>query len=308
MGSIHELITTHGKEVALATDTSREVIEAAAAYLADEEGGTGFLYSGWCQSNLPHKKIADDQVWEVIGESVRLVVRPGLKPANGIEGDLAAVGVPYGARARLILLYLQSEAMRTQNPEVELGKSMNSWMERIGISWGGKSAAMVREQADRISRCSLTFHVRIGDKVGLLNHSIVEAALFDQDGDGRMGSPAKSARLSAGFFQQLQKHPVPLEEAAVRAIANNSQALDVYAWLAYRLHVLKAPTPVSWAALKGQFGLGAGRMTDFRRMFLKSLDLASAVYPAAKVDAGRGGVTLYPSRPPVPPTKMIGAR
>ena len=37
----------------------------------------------------------------------------------------------------------------------------------------------------------------------------------------------ETAKLSEGFFEQLQKHPVPIEEAAVKQIANNSMALDV---------------------------------------------------------------------------------
>jgi hypothetical protein len=43
---------------------------------------------------------------------------------------------------------------------------------------------------------------------------------------------------------------------AGRAIGTRSLALDVYVWLAYRLHSLTRPTPVTWAALHGQFGAG----------------------------------------------------
>jgi len=35
-----------------------------------------------------------------------------------------SVGVPYGSRARLIVLYLQSEALKTNSREVELGKTL----------------------------------------------------------------------------------------------------------------------------------------------------------------------------------------
>ena len=148
--------------------------------------------------------------------------------------------------------------------------------------------------------CSLTFHVQHGSKIGLLNQTIVDAAMFEQDGDGRFGRFAQTVRLSDGFFQQLRRHPVPLEEAAIRAISNNSQALDVYVWLAYRLHALAKPTPITWSALRGQFGLGVARMDNFRALFLNSLALALAVYPAARVDVGDAGLTLWPSPPPVP--------
>lgn len=59
--------------------------------------------------------------------------------------------------ARLILLYLQTEAVRTNDPEVELGRSMHAWLSRMGISAGGKNYKLVGEQARRISACRLTF-------------------------------------------------------------------------------------------------------------------------------------------------------
>lgn len=40
--------------------------------------------------------------------------------------------------------------------------------------------------------------------------------------------------MTQSFFDELKRHPVPVEEAAVRQIANNSFALDVYCWLAWQ--------------------------------------------------------------------------
>ena len=61
----------------------------------------GFLYSGWCQAALPHKKLSNDQVWKIETERVALVVEPGRRNIPG--GATEWVGVPYGSRARLIL-------------------------------------------------------------------------------------------------------------------------------------------------------------------------------------------------------------
>ena len=83
-------------------------------------------------------------------------------------------------------------------------------------------------------------------------------------------------------------------------------ALDLYAWLAYRLHVLKGVTPVSWTALKGQFGGGFDSMRHFRQTFGDNLRLALAVYRDARVEMTERGVDLFPSKPPVAP-RMIAA-
>ena len=303
MGTVHDILEAKGKQQALLSGLDRREIEAAAAYMSDEESGIGFLYSGWCQAALPHRRLPDSQGWQVSGERVTLIVEPGMR--SGAGGKPAHIGVPYGSRARLIMLYLQSEALRTGSREIELGKSLRVWLTRLGIPVGGKSVEAVREQAERISRCKLTFEVKAGASKGLMNQTIVDTAIFLDLDDETQGSLfVEKARLSEGFFDQLRRHPVPLEEAAIKAVNNNSMALDLYAWLAYRLHVLKGPTPVSWRALKPQFGMGFGRMDNFRARFLDNLKLALAVYPGAKVEVEETGLILHPSRPPVSPTKL----
>jgi hypothetical protein len=302
MGTVHKLLEERGKQASLQLGSlSRREIEAAAAYMADEDSGIGFLYSGWCQAALPHRRLSDHEGWQIRGERVTMVVEPGMRPTA--DGKPTPIGVPYGSRARLIMLYLQSEAIRTGSREIELGRSLRGWLARLGIPVGGKSVEAVREQAERISRCRLTFQVRAGITTGLVNQSIMDSAIFlDLADDQRQGSLfVERARLSEGFFEQLTRHPVPLEEAAIRAVNNNSMALDIYAWLAYRLHSLPAARDISWIALKPQFGAGFSRMDNFRSTFLENLRLALAVYPAAHVAVEDAGLTLHPSRPPVSP-------
>ncbi len=220
-----------------------------------------------------------------------------------------SVGVPYGSRARLIMLYLQTEALRTGSREVELGKSLRDWLSRMGIPQGGKSIRDVREQAERISRCRLTFHVQHGGRSGLVNQNIVDTAMFVEGADPGQGSLfLETARLSESFFEQLNRHPVPIEESAIRAINNHSMALDVYCWLAYRLHVLPGARNISWKALHAQFGAGFTRLDHFRTRFLENLELAAAVYRDARVETGLKGLTLHPSRPPVNPKAALVSR
>jgi hypothetical protein len=116
--------------------------------------------------------------------------------------------------------------------------------------------------------------------------------------------------LSQSFFDELKKHPVPVEEAAVRQIANNSVALDVYCWLAYRLHSLNTPITVSWKALHGQFGRSVARLDHFKDHFRTVLALATSVYPDANVEEADSGVGLIlkPSKPPVTPRQNGAGR
>lgn len=241
MAAVHDLIEARGKQGALLAGLDRAIVEVAANYLSDEDTGLGFAYSGWAQCALPHKKLADDAHWGITSEKVRLVVEPGRRPLEGSD-NLEWIGVPYGSHARLILLYLQTEALRTQSREVELGRSLREWLGKLGISVGGMTGRSVRDQAERISRCRLTFHLSGTGGSGLVNQNIVDRALFIEETIGeRQGRLSlETAKLSEGFFDQLRKHPVPLEEAAIKALSNNAPALDAYLWLAYRLHALKS--------------------------------------------------------------------
>ena len=143
MGEVHELILRDGIEAArLRADSKahRQAIEAAAQFLAEEESRLGITHAGFAMTSLPHKRISD-AFWKRQGNRTTLLVESG----RNRHGDL--IGVPYGSIARLILLYLQTEAVRTGNPEVELGRSMKAWMTRMSLSAGGKTYQLVTEQA-----------------------------------------------------------------------------------------------------------------------------------------------------------------
>jgi hypothetical protein len=307
MAVVHDLLEAQGKRAALEAGIDRAVVEAAAQYLAEEDTGLGFAFSGWAQCALPHKKLAPDAHWSISSERVRLMVEPGRRPI-GDSDDVEFIGVPYGSHARLILLFLQTEALRTGHREVELGGSLREWLGKLGISVGGMTGRSVRDQAERISRCRLTFHFRGGSGEGLVNQNIVDRAIFIEEGCGAQGRlNLETAKLSEGFFEQLRRHPVPIEDAAIKALSNNAPALDAYLWLAYRLHSLPSDRFVSWAALKGQFGSGFTKLAHFKHKFTGTLAMATAVYPAAKIDVTSGGVLLKPSRPPVTP-RLLAVR
>jgi hypothetical protein len=140
MAEVHRLLESQGKKGALEANAfPRDVIEAAALYMAEEDTALAFAYSGWAQCALPHRRIPVDQPWEVRSDSMSLVVEPGRRHsgAHG-EGPLEIVGVPFG----------------------------------------GRSGRAVREQAELLSRCRMSFHFHGRGRAGLVNQSIVDRALF----------------------------------------------------------------------------------------------------------------------------------
>ncbi len=308
MGEIHQLILRHGRDAArqLVTPEERRLVDIAAQVLACDDSGIGVTYSGFCLTALPHKRLADDEIWERRTPRITLLVEPG----HFYDNDTRHLfGVPYGSRARLILLYLQTQAVRSSSPEVELGRSMRAWMERMGVQAGGKNYRDIREQSARLSACRLTFFwpTSEGRGRGFSKESIVEGGLqlYDtEEDDNQHRLWIDTVRLSNSFYRALKEHPVPIWEPAVRQISNQSMAIDIYIWLSYRLHVLERSTSVTWSALHGQFGAGYKLVRQFKPRFIECLQMAMAVYPEAQISINDEGLTLNPSPPPIPEREL----
>lgn len=306
MGTVHQLILQHGVErarkAAQGDKNERLCVEAAYGVMSDEEGRIGVAHAGFAMTALPHKRITD-AVWERDGGQVKLLVE------SGLDSQKCHIGIPYGSIARMILLYLQTQAVRTRSREVELGASMNAWLTAMGIPVGGKTYQIVREQSRRISRCRLTFFRRSGGAELVTNGAFVRDAILPIDPNAPEQLPLwqERVRLDEGFYQSLIEHPLPLREAAIREISSRSMAIDLYVWLAYRLHALSNPVDLSWEALRRQFGEGYNELRFFRRDILPPLRLALAVYPEARLAIDeKTGLTLFPSPPPIPEKKLVG--
>ena len=305
MGQIHQLILSHGIEAARACaagKAERQAVEAAFGVLSDEKGRIGITHAGFAMAALPHKNTSET-IWKKDAGTVRLLVE------SGYDADGTPVGIPYGSIARMILLYLQTQAVRTHSREVELGASMNAWLGAMNIPAGGKTYQIVREQSRRLSRCRLTFFRRTDKAEMVTNGAFVRDAILLLDSTAaQLPLWQERVRLDEGFYQSLIDHPLPLREEAVRQISSRSMAIDFYVWLAYRLHALSEPLAVPWAALKGQFGQSYSAARKFRRDATTNLALALAVYPEARVVIdGKDGLLLYPSPLPVPERKILRA-
>jgi Plasmid encoded RepA protein len=203
MGEVHQLILRHGIDEArplATTKGERAAIDAAAAIMADEDSRLGITHAGFAMTSLPHKRITES-LWRREGYRTTLLVESG----RYRDGHL--MGVPYGSIARLILLYLQTEAIRTNCPEVELGRSMKFWMSRMGLTTGGKTYQLVTEQARRISACRLTFFTdRENGAESRHNGAFVQdaisfAGVLDED-QGSLWQDR--VRLDPGFWRSLK--------------------------------------------------------------------------------------------------------
>jgi replication initiator protein len=293
---VHRLIVQRGIEEArrqAVTKHERALVEAAYQVMSEEAERLGFTYSGFALTSLPHKP-QTEPIWRREGHNLTMLIQSGVDRTGG------SLGVPYGSYARFILLFLQSQAIKTNSREIELGRSMRVWLGNMGLSIGGTTYRLVNEQARRISGCTLTFYADRENKEVMRRGGFVDGAITLTDVISDQPSFwQERVLLNDEFYRALKNHPVPLSEAALRAIGPRSMVLDIYIWLAYRLHALKGDVGVSWPSLFAQFGAGYGRLRDFRAGFTGGMELALAVYPEAQVSIDEKGITLRPSRPAI---------
>jgi hypothetical protein len=303
MSKIRQLAFDLGIDAAKKHATStedRKLVGMMEEFMSTDVKSIYYMFSSFALCMLPHKRVEDEnEMWKRENGKVTLLVEPGAILHHGVA---TKYGVPYGSRARLIMFYLQTEAIRTRSPIVHLGSSMTKWMKNMNIPTGGKNFEQVRDQARRLSACRLTVGwVNDEGSSGFRRENIFGAMLIPPKIANRATSLPweETAELGSGFYEALLAHPVPCDGRAIRVLQSKSQAIDVYIWLCYRLHSLTKEILVPWPSISQQFGQSYANPGHFRWRFRQTLDEALAVYPDARVEVNQAGLMLKPSKPAV---------
>jgi hypothetical protein len=287
----------------------RRLLDAAVGIMAVDPEILAFQHSIFCQVGLAYRNPgAEVRAWERVNGGARLKILAGEALDPGRD-EWVPLGLPYGPKPRLILIHLASEAIRTGSPVVPVEDSLTAFVR--GLLRYAPNGFEIRQFKDQLAALAAAT-IRIGfaksnERATTINTQIVQG--FDvwlpKDQRQRVLWPT-TIRLSHEYFASLQDHAVPLDERAVAALATSCMALDIYCWLAQRLHRLPPERPLllPWPALKLQFGWHYGRMNNFRRDFRQALIEVRTQYPDARFDLDHRGLLLRHSRPPIAP-KMV---
>lgn len=290
-----------------------KIIRASATISQDAPEGDDltFMHSIMCQVGLPRSRVDGAAFSRTSGGS-------SLRVESGELWDgkvWVPHPLPYGAMPRLILAYLNTQAVRFSSPEISVGDSASEFMRMIGIEningGRGGSYTMFRKQALALAACRLKLgYVSRQGQPGTYDGTPIKSfdAWAGNAGDQRALWPGVM-RLSLDYFDELKKHAVPLDVRALMALKGSALAMDLYAMLADRLHRIgqstekKRPVVLHWANAREQFGQeyrGKDPDKDFKREFLRALKDVLAVYPQARVKQVTGGLLMMPSPPPIP--------
>jgi hypothetical protein len=284
------------------TRHEEKLVEASARIRAEPPARIDYLHTVQCQCGIPYKNPGDGvRHWDRSqgGAALRIEAGSAIDPATG---QFVELGLPWGEKPRLVLIHMASEAVRTGEPVIDVEDSMTAFARSLGIETNGHHLRLLKDQLARLAAATVRMGIVEEGRAVQFNTQLVSAfdLWFPKQADQRMLWPS-TVRLSEEYFRSLGRHAVPLDHRAVSALSGSSMALDIYVWLAQRLHRISPRRPqfIAWASLHEQFGQGFARVRDFRRKFLHTLRQVQAAYPDARLEADEKGITLHHSRPPV---------
>lgn len=286
------------------TFLQRRLLTANADILDVENDRAEFLHTTLCQVGLPRSK-TEARTFERNSGNAGISIEAGKLYQRGRWIDQP---LPYGAKPRLVLIHLCSEAVRTKSPTVEVGQSAREFLRRLCLDEGGHEFSRFRAQMEALAACRMTIGFSTADKdVTISTQPISRFEAWVQHDDRSIGLWPGSMTLSAEFFATLSEHAVPLDGRAIHALQKSALQLDVYCWLAQRLcRVRKAVgVKVSWRNMRDQFGQEYRTPKDFKREMKNALSKVLAVYPDAKVEDVPGGLMLKPSPPPIKRSQVL---
>lgn len=276
------------------------IIDASARIMEAPPAGNdmAFNHGILCQVGLPRAKVEGSSFLRQSGDAW-VHVQAGLldEGAGPVQQP-----VPYGALPRLALAWVSTYAVRHKTPEIHIGESAAEFLRLMGKDDQGARYKTLRTQMHALAACRL----QMGFKGRTYNAELVnhfDAWISNKDSNQRPLWPG-TLRLHDSFYNILMESPVPLDNRALDALSGSSLALDIYCWLAHRLHRIEGrPLTLHWHSMRGQFAqeyTGKNAEKDFKKKFLIALRNVLMVYPDAKVKQVTGGLLLMPSPPPVP--------
>ena len=158
--------------------------------------------------------------------------------------------LPYGTLPRLLMAWVSTEAVRTQNRELVLGDSLAHFMRTLGIyNSGGHPQTRLKNQMRRLFNASIRLIHKHEHGERFIASQIADRGEFwwDPKRPAERTLWQSKIRLGEEFFNEIIHHPVPLDMNTLKGLKRSPLGLDLYMWLVYRTFKLDAPLRLSLA-------------------------------------------------------------
>jgi len=270
-----------------------------------EAGSISFIARALVRATMPHRD-SGDHIYTRQNGNFKLSM-------------MSSEGLPYGALARILMIFFTTEAVKTSSRTIFLGDNMSEFMGRLGLvptggRWG--SITRLRNQMGRLLGCAITCKYEDDEKRLFRNVVPIEAA--DEFWWKPVENPNQrqlfeaSITLSQKFFEEISERPIPLDMSALREFSHSPMDIDFYCWLTHKNSYSTRSYPIPWEALQLQFGAGypmtpQGKR-NFKKKLINSMVRVAAIYPEAlKLQTGENHLLYVPGKPHVPQKLITSA-
>lgn len=150
--------------------TVRRVIETSNDIVQDSPEQTDFLHAILCQVGMPRSATRDRHFERANGSAMmRLEAGAMYDGKRFVEQPL-----PYGAKPRLMMVHIGSQAVRTRVPEIEIGHSTREFMQELGLDTNGQSYTGIKKQINALAHCRMSLGWKTGNRVNTLHTQPIE--------------------------------------------------------------------------------------------------------------------------------------
>ena len=219
--------------------------------------------------------------------------------------------LPFGNLPRLILAWVCTEAVRTRSRVLILGDSLAKFMRELGVysSGGGNAGIKLRNQMKRLFDCTVQLTYKDENGEVAVNSLIARRTEFWWN-ERKPDQPSlweSKIELGEDLFNEIIRHPVPLNMNTLTALKRCALGLDLYLWLVYRTFPLRTPQRITWRQVYRQFGLHPDKASDkktvlnFRSKVLRELQKIKLAWPDLNYSTAPGVLILHPSTPAIAP-------
>ncbi len=255
-----------------------------------------FMHTVMAICALPYRALPEGQrSFERKQGRMSLVVEAG--HLRSPTGERLPQPVPWGPKARLIISYLTTEAIKQQRAKIEIADTFSGFMREVGFVPTGGPRGNIKPFKEQLSAVAAA-RMEVSTWDGRSSATTVEEKLF-RSVQVWFGSNLDERTLWPSHvewhpivYALLERHAMPMDVRVLRAFKNSSRKLDLYSWLTYRLSNMKADVMLTWSAVQAQFGDGFGRSRDFRAHFADDVAAIKEVFPKLPLVLSEQGVTL----------------
>ncbi|MDX2263479.1 MAG: replication protein RepA [Hyphomicrobiales bacterium] len=214
-------------------------------------------------------------------------------------GRMVQQGLPYGPKARLLLLHICTMAVRQKSPEIAIADSMSAFIRDLGFAvTGGKRGTIVqfKEQLNRLAAARMQIGLWHGSRTTTINAQPIRSLdIWLPTDPGQRVLWSSSLKLDKEFYESLREHALPVDIRLLRAFSQSAKQIDIVLWLGYRLQNVKRRYTISWEALQEQFGTNVKETWKFKQGFVEDLRAILEVIPHLPLILAEEGVTLLPN-------------